>query len=276
MALNSPRFNWNQRLVSAEHNNPVMKRGEEGEAVRLVQQAVIDLGNAMPISTRRYGSPDGIYGNEVVSKVRVFQRTNGLSVDGRVGTNTMRRIDALLPNPAPRLPGLPRPPLYIVPGVKNVIRQPTNNVCWATVYTMMKSWKDSVSYPIPDAVAFTDAKYVTMYNNDQGMPSSEFGPFIRAAGMQLEPMANLSISGWVDKLRNHGLLWVGTLFNVTNGLHSRIVEGMQGDGTYDATTMMIIDPWRGNQYQESFARFLHKYESAIVGRAGEYFQIRHF
>lgn len=276
MPLTSPRFSWNLRLQAVSENNPVMRKRETGEAVRLVQQALIDLGYPMPVSTRRHGSPDGIYGTETHAKVYAFQVAQRIGRDGIVGRNTMARLDTLLPNPAPRLPALPAVAMYEVPGLKNVIAQPTNMVCWATVYSMMRSWKDTVSYDIRAAVDLVGTKYSTMFDNNQGMPPSEFGPFIRAAGLQVEPMANLPVEDWLDLLKTYGLLWVGTLATVSSGLHSRIVEGMRGDGSYGATWMMIIDPAGGRRYQESYARFWHKYETAIIGRTGTYYQIRHF
>jgi peptidoglycan hydrolase-like protein with peptidoglycan-binding domain len=107
MALRSPRFVDNPRLQRASENNPPLRSGETGEAVRLVQQALIDLGFPMPISIRRYGSPDGIYGNETAGRVREFQTKHGLSPDGVAGRQTLGKLDALLPNPAPPLPPLP-------------------------------------------------------------------------------------------------------------------------------------------------------------------------
>src|SRR5271166_2607609 len=107
MALRSPRFAKDERLQRAANNNPPLRAGEIGEAVRLLQQALIDLGFPMPISVRRFGSPDGIYGNETTTRVREFQRKNGLSVDGIAGRDTLAKLDALLPNPAPPLPPLP-------------------------------------------------------------------------------------------------------------------------------------------------------------------------
>ena len=105
MTLRSPRFSWHPRLRSAEMNRPAMRRGEEGDAVRLIQQALIDLGYPLPISVREYGSPDGIYGPETEDGVMAFQRFEPpLRVDGIVGRNTMGALDRLLPNPAPRLP----------------------------------------------------------------------------------------------------------------------------------------------------------------------------
>ena len=61
--------------------------------VRLVQQALIDLGFPMPISVKCFGSPDGIYGNETTAKVSDFQRKNGLSADGRAGHDTLAKLD---------------------------------------------------------------------------------------------------------------------------------------------------------------------------------------
>lgn len=68
-----------------------------------------------------------------------------------------------------------------------------------------------------------------------------------------------------------------SLANVTGVLHSCIIKGIRGDGGHDFTWMMIIDPAGGRRYQESIARFQHKYENAIVRiGAGQYYQIRHF
>ena len=71
-------------------------------------QGLIDLGFPMPVSTQRYGSPDGIFGKETTAKVREFQSKNGLSPDGIVGKNTMARLDQLLPNAGEPLPPLPK------------------------------------------------------------------------------------------------------------------------------------------------------------------------
>jgi hypothetical protein len=245
--------------------------------VRLIQQALIDLGYPLPISIREYGSPDGIYGPETEGGVRAFQKFEPpLRVDGIVGKNTMTALDGLLPNPAPRLPPLPKPPMYVVPGLKTVIRQPTNDVCWATVYTMMISWRDGIGYDIRAAVEAVGEDYRDMFDADQGMPPGEFRNFLRAAGLRAEPMANLPPSQWVRKLRRHGLLWVGAMATTAGGLHSRIVQGVRGDGTSAGSSMMMIDPADGVRYPEPFYKFAFKYERAILGVGGEYFQIRHF
>lgn len=109
MALVSPRFKDDARLQKAAENKPAMKYGEKGEPVRLVQQALIDLGFALPVSTKKYGSPDGIFGLETAAQLRKFQAKHTLTPDGIAGKNSLHKMDELLPNEAPPLPPIPKP-----------------------------------------------------------------------------------------------------------------------------------------------------------------------
>jgi hypothetical protein len=168
---------------------------------------------------------------------------------------------------------------FNVPGFVAVLSQPSAMSCWATVFTMMRSWKDQASYDIGDAVGRVGERYRGYYVMDSGLPSDEFGSFLSDAHMTHEPMINLTIDGWEGLLRNKGLLWVGTLAGLDpdSGLHSRIVEGMEGDGSPNGTFMKIIDPAGGRRYREVFSVFLKKYEDAFQSTGSdEYFQIRHF
>lgn len=92
MALTYAPFRNSPRIVAASNNNPPMRRGERGEAVERVQQALIDLGYPMPRSIRA-GRPDGIFGQETDSRIRSFQRDNNLGVDGVAGRNTIAALD---------------------------------------------------------------------------------------------------------------------------------------------------------------------------------------
>ena len=93
MALISPRFVNKSRLVRAS-NGQTIRKGSRGSHVHLIQMALIDLGYLMPRSVGGSSySPDGIYGDETVDKVRMFQTDNNLSPDGEVGKNTMGALD---------------------------------------------------------------------------------------------------------------------------------------------------------------------------------------
>lgn len=274
MALSSPRFASIQQCRDAANNNPPMKVRAKGPGVAAVQQGLIDLGFSMPLSTKRFGVPDGIFGSETTSRTQAFQKQQSLASDGVVGKNTLAKLDALLPLPHSASSGLP----FTVPGLRVVIAQPTSMVCWATVHAMMRSWKFQGSFGIRQAAGMVAEKYGVMVDKNQGLPPAEFGPFITMAQMVAEPMMNLTIEGWVNLLRAKGLIWVGTLNSIGPGaaLHSRIIEAMSGNGTVDGTMMHIIDPAGGRQYQEKFRDFITKYEGAFGQVTGDYFQIRHF
>lgn len=94
MALQCARFSSEPDIVLASTNSPPLRRGSHGDGVQVLQLALIDLGFAMPISTKNGASlPDGIFGAETLNAVTAFQRANGLVVDGVAGANTIDRLD---------------------------------------------------------------------------------------------------------------------------------------------------------------------------------------
>ncbi len=88
-ALQSDRFAGNATLEAVLANKSKLQRGSKGEAVRLVQEALMELGYALP----KYGA-DGSFGGEMESAVKQFQSEEGLGDDGVVGTGTLGRLDA--------------------------------------------------------------------------------------------------------------------------------------------------------------------------------------
>jgi peptidoglycan hydrolase-like protein with peptidoglycan-binding domain len=107
MALSSPRFANNDRLQAASENSPPLRRGETGDGVATLQQALVDLGLNMPISFSQ-GSADGVYGAETERTVRQFQKQQGFPAsgqDGIAGRDTLQELDRLFasasPGPAP-------------------------------------------------------------------------------------------------------------------------------------------------------------------------------
>ncbi|MBQ8177793.1 MAG: spore cortex-lytic enzyme [Clostridia bacterium] len=63
----------------------VLKRGSSGAQVRTLQTKLKNWGYYS-------GKVDGIYGSQTVTAVKYFQRVNGLSVDGIVGTKTANAL----------------------------------------------------------------------------------------------------------------------------------------------------------------------------------------
>ena len=94
--LQSPTYAGNARLQKAYDNSPTISIGEsDTDAVKLVQQGLIDDGFDMPISTRKTGGPDGIFGQETHQTVYQFQTKYSLDRDGVVGRQTMGKLDEL-------------------------------------------------------------------------------------------------------------------------------------------------------------------------------------
>lgn len=95
--LKSGRFTGDEKLEEALDDIRHVKFGAVGDHVKKLQQAMIDTGIPMPISTRKTGSPDGIFLDETRQSVMTFQRQSGLEgvdVDGIVGPITMGLFDA--------------------------------------------------------------------------------------------------------------------------------------------------------------------------------------
>jgi hypothetical protein len=69
--------------LSSRHN---------GESVRLVQQALMDLGYSLP----RFGA-DGSFGSELRSAISDFQGDQGLEPDGKLGKNSLAALSRNVP-----------------------------------------------------------------------------------------------------------------------------------------------------------------------------------
>jgi len=92
--LKSPRFSGNKRIQQVAVNQPSMSQGEKGEAVAIIQMALVDLSFAMPLTTAGGQKlPDGIFGVETARVVRLFQATKALAVDGVIGPNTLAKLE---------------------------------------------------------------------------------------------------------------------------------------------------------------------------------------
>ena len=63
----------------------VLKQGSQGDEVKTMQKKLKNWGYYS-------GAVDGIFGSKTKEAVKYFQRKNGLTVDGIVGTNTLKAL----------------------------------------------------------------------------------------------------------------------------------------------------------------------------------------
>nr|WP_166664691.1 peptidoglycan-binding domain-containing protein [Candidatus Thiosymbion oneisti] len=121
-----------------------MRQGARGGGVAILQAALIDLGYPMPVSTRKTGIPDGVYGRETKAKVIAFQAKQSLVKDGIAARRTFNRLDAVmmkktsmpLPKPAPP-PPLPTSRDYKIGTTDPTIRPDPGAGAWNSVATTM-------------------------------------------------------------------------------------------------------------------------------------------
>jgi uncharacterized protein YycO len=150
--------------------------------------------------------------------------------------------------------------------------QPNTMVCWATVYTMLNSWRRDSSTTMEAAVGDVGARWLTKLKANQWLLPEEKVDFIADAGLVAEPPMNPSIQGWADMVANYGPIWVTTDEAPGQGwaIHARIIVGITGDGTDTGTILDIIDPNGGRRYKESFGAFLPKFESEARDRSKDF------
>ena len=162
--------------------------------------------------------------------------------------------------------GANRPFNYNIRGTVPVLRQPTNNTCWATVSTMMLSWRRNQSLTIATAMGLVGEPYLSLFNRNIGLSAQQKPALLRALGLVAEPPLNYEVAGFVNLFNQKAPLWITTDEGndwADQAIHARIVIGVQGNGSVDGTFLTIIDPATGTSYRESFRSFATKYERVV-------------
>ena len=80
----------NPNATKAPTNTPApssLKKGSSGDAVKSLQKRLKELGYYT-------GSVDGDFGENTEKAVKAFQERNGLTVDGKAGNNTMKKLNS--------------------------------------------------------------------------------------------------------------------------------------------------------------------------------------
>lgn len=144
------------------------------------------------------------------------------------------------------------------------LRQPSPMSCWATVYAMMKSWKEQKPISVTEAVSQLGAPWDDYYLSEKGLPGGEEKAFVKAIKMRSEPPANYGIEAYVEMLRERGPLWIITGDGISS--HARLLIGIYGDwkavgiDAYKKTVFEFIDPLTGTHRYESGLEFSENFE----------------
>lgn len=159
-----------------------------------------------------------------------------------------------------------------VTGTVPPLKQPKTNACWATVATMMHSWKKNQSVTIETALSEFGATYLAIYNNDTGLAAADKPGFLAAAGFKAEAPQNYTTQGWASLIKRYGPLWVTTAEGAKFSIHARVMTAIFGDGTAGGTTVVIVDPADGQVHTEKLSVFDQKFEQVAkqdLGNGGD-------
>ena len=151
------------------------------------------------------------------------------------------------------------PYAYTVPGRRRVYAQPTDETCWSAAYTMMKSWYNGTQFNnVREAVVPMGQPWLGYFDTNTPIPPAQGDAFVAATTLDREPRFNPDVGGWHRMLVTYGLLWVSSM--VSAGLHDRVMAGINGDGSAARTTVLIMDPDGGRQYNQNFGEFQAQFE----------------
>lgn len=110
--LSYPPFLAVSGLAQAAKSGHPLKQGQHGAAVALLQGALIDLGAKLPKSTGKLGAPDGIFGQETFTALKVFQTAQKMTASGIADKATLELLDKLLAaKTAAKVAPMPKPPV---------------------------------------------------------------------------------------------------------------------------------------------------------------------
>ncbi|MBI4877515.1 MAG: hypothetical protein HY822_23035 [Acidobacteria bacterium] len=158
---------------------------------------------------------------------------------------------------------------YTVPGVFDVMAQPTNMTCWATVGAMMMNWRQQVCRSIASAMAQAGSPWDGMFTRGEGLIASQHQGFASACGMRVEPLMCYPLSTWLANMRRYGPLAVVT----ANPYHARILVGVTERGNPRQTYFRVVDPNGGRRYDLEFGAFTRDFEAVAQSPR---FQLWHY
>ncbi len=219
----------------------ILRQGSRGAAVREVQEL---LNRRLGGGTRL--TPDGEFGARTRAAVLRFQQESWLIADGEVGPCTLNALKG-----SERYAYLHR--VRLVP-------QWTQTTCWSAATAMLTGQQACMA-----AGPATATQEVGLLNDSELDDPANMRRFAAYHRLTLVPGATWLPDGLANFL-SRGPIMINTLWDVAGYAsragspgHMRVVAGIRGDGTPQATTLRIYDPWppmRGTIASYNYARLI--------------------
>ncbi|MGC4038711.1 MAG: papain-like cysteine protease family protein [Chitinophagaceae bacterium] len=148
------------------------------------------------------------------------------------------------------------------------LQQPTANSCWATVLTMLFSWKEQRRENTDSLLKRFGNKFVQLYRQSatRGIGISDEIELYQKAGLTIMRQLDPSIEGWAEFIRNFGPLSLTVDASPPFGgtVHAILIVGIRGKTDGSNTTLYYIDPQDGELHTTPFMTFLKMYEAKFA------------
>jgi len=163
---------------------------------------------------------------------------------------------------------------FYVHGFRPIYAQPTSNTCWSACYSMLRSYRTGVKYhSCREGIQPMGDYWLKFYDTDTPIPQYIGPKFVTDTNLSEEALSP-DVGTWNRLLVSYGLLWVSTL--MPQGLHDRVVAGIDGDGSASGTNMLIMDPNGGKTYLQNYGEFMAQFAAqGSTGNFGSDYQILH-
>jgi len=173
-------------------------------------------------------------------------------------------------------------PEFHVTGLLVPLHQPKDQVCWATVATILLSWHDNITYTIEEVMDKAGPKYRQLYENNTALSLEDTPELLQKLKLVAEPPEmNHSPNGWMKLLKDYGPLWVALAPNPADPVsgHAIVLTGMSIDDNdnIERTHFNYIDPLdrSGSEQIISINEFVKMFE-AIAKVKPIVLQVCHF
>lgn len=228
-------------------SGPVVRLGSSGPFVEELQRL---------LNARLHPSPnldpDGQFGPHMRAAVLRFQRESWLVEDGEAGDatfNVLREMET-----------------YAVLHRIRLVVQPTRTSCWAASTAMLLGLPNPVV--APDFMKLPDGSLRNDSELNEPRITSQYAAHYH---LRLFPPQSWLPSALAGVLRA-GAVMVNVLWDApgyasghASSGHMVVFAGIRGDGSADATTIRVYDPWppgRGAIYSVSYGRLIRNVPTA--------------
>lgn len=237
----------------APSNPSVLREGDSGEGVYILQARLFELGYYA-------GRIDGRFGAETTEAVKAFQSANGLGADGIAGKGTLGKLESnnavAAPNTQQNQPPLVEPP----------IQQQPNDAPTAQLSTLRRGDKSD------------EVRVMQLYLHDLGYlstnPDGQFGSATERAVKLFQEANGLTADG-IAGMGTLSILYSGDAVQYGEHFGGGAQQGEQQGGTAPARTpkpdMETVIQWESEgenvrQYQERLVQLGYLQKKYVTGK----------